>query len=212
MIMNIATPATLAAAAEHLAAHDPYLKVVIERSGTCTLEPHDNYYRALVEEIIGQQLSIKAAAAIRRKFIELFDGAFPGPLAILDKAPEELRGAGLSWAKVKYIQDLARHVLDGKVKFGHFDNLSNDEIIAELTDVKGIGEWTAHMFLMFCMGRLDVLPVGDLGIRNGVRGLYSLKHQPQPADITKLARKYRWHPYESVASWYVWESLDNKPL
>ena len=209
--MEIASPTTLAAATRHLQAYDPFLKPVIEHAGPCTIEPHRDYYRELVESIVGQQLSVKAAAAIRRKFLELFDGVFPEPMAILEKSPEELRAAGLSWAKVKYIQDLAQHVINGKVKFDHFDTLSNDEIIAELTAVKGIGEWTAHMFLMFLMGRLDVLPVGDLGIKNGVKQLYGLKRQPGPAEIVKIARKYHWHPYESVACWYIWESLDNKP-
>jgi len=210
--MDTATPETLTAATEYLIAKDPYLKPVIERTGLCTIEPHHDYYRELVESIVGQQLSVKAAAAIRRKFLELFDGAFPEPAAILEKTPEELRAAGLSWAKAKYIQDLAQHVIDGKIKFDHFDALSNDEIIAELTSVKGIGEWTAHMFLMFLMGRLDILPVGDLGIKNGVRALYGLKKQPDAEDIQKIAKKYHWHPYESVASWYIWASLDNKPI
>lgn len=209
--MLIAAPDTLLQAVEHLKANDSKLKPVIENSSPCNLEPHRDYYRELVESIVGQQLSVKAAAAIRRKFLELFDGAFPEPLAILDKTPEELRTAGLSWAKANYIRDLAQHVVDGKVQFGHFDSLSNEEIIKELTDIKGVGEWTAHMFLMFLMGRLDVLPVGDLGIKNGIRALYGLKQQPQAADITKIAKKYHWHPYESVASWYVWKSLDNQP-
>jgi len=209
--MPIASPETLTAAAEHLQAHDPYLRPVIIHSGLCTIEPHHDYYRELVESIVGQQLSVKAAAAIRRKFLALFDGAFPEPVEILAKTPEELRSAGLSWAKTKYIQDLAQHVIDGNIKFDHFDSLSNEEIIVELTSVKGIGEWTAHMFLMFLMGRLDILPVGDLGIKNGVQKLYGLKQQPNAKDIQKIAQKYHWHPYESVASWYVWESLDNKP-
>jgi len=184
---------------------------VIERAGICTIEPHKDYYRELVESIVGQQLSVKAAAAIRRKFVDLFEGTFPTPEQILAKAPEEMRGAGLSWAKAKYIQDLAQHVVDGKVKFDHLDSLSNDQIIAELTDIKGVGEWTAHMFLMFLMGRLDILPVGDLGIKNGVRALYKFKNLPTPDDIKKIAKQYHWHPYESVASWYVWQSLDNSP-
>ena len=209
--MEIASPLTLAKAIEHLKGTDPLLKPVIEQAGPCTIEPHDNYYRELVESIIGQQLSVKAAAAIRRRFLELFDSAFPEPAAILEKPPEELRAAGLSWAKVKYIQDLAQHVIGGKVKFDRFDALSNDEIITELTAVKGIGEWTAHMFLMFLVGRLDILPVGDLGIKNGVRVLSGLKKQPSPAEIVKIARKYHWHPYESVACWYIWALLDNKP-
>ena len=207
----VASPSSLQAAADHLQARDKVLSSVIAKYGLCNIEPHTDYYRELVESIVGQQLSVKAARAIRAKFVNLFGGEFPSPEAILMTPPDELRAAGLSWAKVKYIQDLAQHVLDGKIKFDQFDTLSNEEIIKELVDVKGIGEWTAHMFLMFCMGRLDVLPVGDLGIKNGIRALYSLKNMPTPDQIIKLAKKNHWHPYESAASWYVWASLDNKP-
>lgn len=198
-------------ATEHLRTYDPVLKPVIEHAGLCDIQPHTEYYRELVESIVGQQLSVKAAAAIRRKFLDLFGGSFPEPAALVAKTPEELRSAGLSWAKAKYVQDLARHVLDGKVTFDRLDTQTNGEIIAELTDVKGIGEWTVHMFLIFGMGRLDVLPTGDLGIRNGIRALYGFKDIPTPAQIVELAERNHWHPYESIASWYIWESLDNKP-
>lgn len=209
--MLLATPETLEEAADYLAAHDPVLQPLIQRIGLCDYAPHRDYYRALVSSIIGQQLSVKAAASIRRKFLGLFGGDFPEPALILEKTTEELRSAGLSTAKAAYIQDLAHHVASGKVRFDHLDSLSNDEIIKELTDIKGIGEWTVHMFLMFCMGRLDVLPVGDLGIKNGMCALYGLKDIPTPDKITKIAKKNHWHPYESVASWYIWEFLDNKP-
>lgn len=210
--MLIATKENLEQAAAYLQTHDTVLAPVITRYGLPDITPHTDYYQALVSEIMGQQLSVKAAAAIRKKFVDLFDGAFPAPKQILEKSPEALRGAGLSWAKVKYVQDLAQHVLADKIKFERFDSLSNEEISQELTDVKGIGEWTSHMFLMFCMGRLDVLPVGDLGIKNGIRALYVLKDIPTPEQIVKIAKKNHWHPYESVASWYIWASLDNKPL
>ena len=209
--MQLANERTLADAAKHLADHDPMLRPVIERAGPAILQPHTDYYRELVESIVGQQLSVKAARAIRQKFVGVFDGQFPTPQQILGKEPEELRHAGLSWAKVRYVQDLARHVSDGKVTFDRLDSQTNDEIIAELTDIKGVGEWTVHMFLIFCMGRLDILPTGDLGIKNGIRALYDFQDVPTPAQIVALAEKNNWHPYESVASWYVWESLDNKP-
>jgi DNA-3-methyladenine glycosylase II len=102
-------------------------------------------------------------------------------------------------------------VVEGTVRFNHLDALTNDEIIAELTQIKGVGVWTVHMFLIFCMGRLDVLPTGDLGIKNGIYKLYSLKEKPSVEEMENIAKKNRWHPYESVASWYVWHSLDNKP-
>lgn len=190
---------------------DSVMAPLIKTFGPCTIRPHKDYYRELVESIIGQQLSVKAAASINRRFLELFGGIFPEPAAILNKSIEELRSAGLSGAKAGYIQDLAQHVLDGKLKFELFDTLSNEEIIHELVAVKGIGEWTAHMFLMFCMGRLDILPVGDLGIRTGIMKLYGFKTLPTPAEIREISVKFNWHPYESVASWYVWQSLDNAP-
>lgn len=209
--MQTATPENLRQAAEFLKARDPILKPIIEKYGACDIMPHRDYYRELVESIIGQQLSVKAARSIRQKFLALFGGDFPSPEAILQKTPDELRIAGLSRAKASYVSDLARHVVSGKVHFDHLDKLGNDAVTKELTHVKGIGEWTAHMFLIFCMGRLDVLPIGDLGIRNGVRALYSLQDMPVPAQVREIAAKNGWHPYESIASWYIWESLDNMP-
>ena len=117
----------------------------------------------------------------------------------------------MSRQKASYIQDLASKVIDGSVQFHHLDQLSNDEIIAELTQIKGVGVWTVHMFLLFCMGRLDVLPVGDLGIKNGVQKLYNLPEKPSAEEVERIAEKNNWHPYESVASWYVWQSLNNTP-
>ncbi len=198
-------------AADYLSKTDPKLAPIIVEAGLCTTRPHRNYYQALVGEIIGQQLSVKAADSIRKRFEELFGGIFPEPNAILRKSVEELRGVGLSYAKANYICDLAQHVVDGKIKFDHMDNLSNQEIIAELIDVKGIGEWTAHMFLMFCMARTDILATGDLGIRNAVKKLYDFEKIPSPDEIKQVAEENNWHPYESVACWYLWHSLDNTP-
>jgi len=199
-------------AARHLAEHDPVLAPIIKRAGPCTMRPHRNYYQELVESIISQQLSVRAAAAILKKFVALFGDNFPSPEQILSKDIETYRSVGLSRNKTMYIRDLAQHVIDGTVQFDHLDALSNDEIVAELTAVKGIGEWTAHMFMMFCMGRPDVLAHGDLGIRNGIQKLYGLKKLPDAATVQRIAQKNNWHPYESVACWYVWYSLDNKPV
>lgn len=210
-IMHVATNDGLAKAAIHLARHDPVLAPIIRRAGRADFRPHTDYYSALVNSIIGQQLSVKAAASIKRRFEALFGGTLPSPEAILEQPEDKLRSVGLSRPKIKYIKDLAQHILDGKIDFTKLNMLSNEQVIAELTDVKGIGEWTAHMFLMFCMGRLDVLPVGDLGIRNGVQNLYHLAELPDPEAIQKIASINQWHPYESVASWYVWHSLDNAP-
>lgn len=208
----IASPKNLARAVGHLKLHDPILGKVIDISGTCDITPHTNYYQELVDSIIGQQLSVKAARSIRARFYALFgEGDLPSPQEILTRSVEELRAAGLSNAKARYVLDLAQHVKDGRLTFDIIDTLSNDGVIQELTAVKGIGEWTAHMFMMFCMGRLDVLPVGDLGIKNGVLKLYELKTLPDAEKIRSIAKKGNWHPYESVASWYIWESLDNAP-
>jgi DNA-3-methyladenine glycosylase II len=204
----IASDATLRLATKQLSG-DLIIGPLVKRFGICTLRPHTNYYRELVESIIGQQLSVKAAASINRRFIELFGGKFPEPKAILSRPVEELRTAGLSGAKARYIQDLAMHVKSGKLEFDKFDAMDNEAVIAELTAVKGVGEWTAHMFLMFCMGRLDILPVGDLGIRTGTMRLYQLEALPTPDKIREISVKFKWHPYESVASWYIWKTLDN---
>ncbi|HEU4914190.1 MAG TPA: hypothetical protein VFT16_02165 [Candidatus Saccharimonadales bacterium] len=153
----------------------------------------------------------QAAGTIRDRFKALFGGKLPSPEEILTKDADDLRSVGFSRSKANYVRDLAQHVIDGKVAFEHLPGLSNDQIIAELTDVKGIGEWTVHMFMMFCMGRLDVLAYGDLGIRNGIKLLYGLDQAPSPAEVKEIAAKYHWSPYESIACWYIWQSLDNKP-
>jgi len=199
-------------AANYLRQHDVVLAPVIDRVGPCAIRPHRNYYQELVDSIISQQLSVKAAAAIEQRFRDMFGGSFPGPEQILTKDVEQLRAIGFSRAKANYVHDLARHIIDGELRFDHLDALTNEAVVAELTAVKGIGEWTAHMFLMFCMGRSDILPVGDLGIKNGIRALYGFADVPSPEDIRQIAETHHWHPYESIASWYVWQSLDNTPL
>jgi DNA-3-methyladenine glycosylase II len=198
-------------AAEFLGHHDAVLAPIIARVGPPTFRPHTDYYWELVDSIISQQLSVKAAASIERRFQDLFGSEVPPPEQILQKSVEELRTVGLSRPKANYIRDLAQHIVDGKISFDAFVETSNEDIIHELTSVKGIGEWTAHMFLMFCLGRTDILPVGDLGIRNGIRDLYGFDHAPSPKEIADIAETNHWHPYESIASWYVWKHLDNSP-
>lgn len=208
----IASKDTIDIAARELAKRDTVLASVIEHFPRPTFAPHGAYYRELIESIISQQLSVKAARTILYRFLELFPGEdFPSPASILSKTVEEYRAVGLSRQKAGYIQDMAQKVIDGTVQFDHFDSLSNDAIVEELTAIKGVGVWTAHMFLMFCMGRLDVLPVGDLGIKNGIRALYTLDHAPSAEEIEAIALKNSWYPYETVASWYIWQSLDNAP-
>lgn len=201
----------LSAAEEHLAQNDNKLAPVIKASGPCRLKPHTDHYGELVGSIVGQQLSAKAAGAIWRRVLDLFDGHMPTPEELIKIDGQRLRDIGLSWAKVKYVKDLAEHVLDGRLDLEHIATMPNEQLIEQLTAVKGIGEWSAHMFMIFGLGRLHVLPVGDLGIRKAVMQLYGLKQLPDPAAIITVANKNGWHPYESVASWYLWQSLDNNP-
>lgn len=198
-------------AAQELAKRDPILAPIIARL-PCTITPHTQYYRELVESIIGQQLSVKAAETITQRFVALFGDTFPSPQQIVAASSESMRAAGLSNAKVAYVRDLAQHIIDGELNVEALPTLSNEAAIKTLVAVKGIGEWTAHMFLIFALARLDVLPVGDLGFKTGLMRLYGFDALPTPAQVTKLAADRHWHPYESIATWYVWQSLDNAPL
>jgi DNA-3-methyladenine glycosylase II len=171
----------------------------------------DEVYGALVRSITGQQLSVKAAASIWRRLLERFDGQTPTPEQILADDPEELRAAcGFSRAKVAYLRSLAEHVLSGELELARMDELPDGEVIRELTAVKGIGEWTAHMFLMFTLHRPDVLPVGDLGVRNAAMRAYWLDAPPPAAGLEEIAEP--WRPYRTRASLYLWRSLDNEPV
>ena len=167
-------------------------------------------YGALVRSIAGQQLSVLAARAIWRRLTEHFGGRTPTPEEILAEDPDTLRAAaGFSRAKVSYLRSLAEHVLDGELELDRLAELPDDEVIRELTAVKGIGEWTAHMFLMFTLHRPDVLPVGDLGVRNAAMRAYDLPAPPKPAELEALADA--WRPYRTRACLYLWRSLDNTP-
>lgn len=196
-------------AADYLSRVDPVLRPVIDQAGLCTIVPHTNYYWELVDSIISQQLSVKAAATIEGRFKNLYKEPVPLPEHILATPHEKLREVGLSNAKATYVRDLAQHIVDGKLKLDQLDKLSDQEIIKELTAVKGIGEWTAHMFLMFAMGRPDILAVGDLGIKAGIQKLYNLKYLPTPEQVAEIATKNKWSPYQTAACWYIWRAKDN---
>jgi DNA-3-methyladenine glycosylase II len=159
---------------------------------------------------VGQQLSVRAARSIYGRLVEHFGGRTPTPEEVLADDPEELRAAaGLSRAKVSFLRSLAEHIVSGELELDRLGDLPDDEIIAELTAVKGIGEWSAHMFLMFQLERPDVLAVGDLGIRRGVERAYGLPDLPSTAELTELAEP--WRPYRSIACRLIWHSLDNQP-
>ncbi len=170
----------------------------------------DDHYGALVRSIVGQQLSVRAARAIYGRLTARFGDRPPTPQEILEDDPEELRAAaGLSRAKVAYLRSLAEHVVAGELELARLDELPDEEAIAELVAVKGIGEWSAHMFLMFHLQRPDVLPVGDLGIRRAIERAYGLEGLPDAATIERIAEP--WRPYRTLACRYLWRSLANEP-
>ena len=194
----------------HLKAHDPVMADLIARHPEPTFTKHPHYYQELMSSIIGQQLSVKAAATIKQRFIDLF-GHFSAPEEVLATSIDDMRAIGLSRQKASYLIAIAEHARDQRVDFARLDRLDNDAVINELTAIKGVGTWTVHMFLMFCMARLDVLPVGDLGIKRGVQHAYQLPGLPTPEQVAAIAEQRHWHPYTSVASRYLWLSLDNTP-
>jgi DNA-3-methyladenine glycosylase II len=195
---------------------DPVLRDVIDRIGTDGLGDFRNHlpsdsYATLVRAIAGQQLSNAAAASIYNKLLDRYGGRAPTPAEILAEDPEELRvAAGLSHAKVRYLRSLAEHVLDGSLDLDHLDELSDDEVTAELVAVKGLGLWSAHMFLIIHLRRPDVLPVGDLGIRKAIMNLYGLPELPSPAQVTEIGEA--WRPYRTLASLFLWRSLHATPM
>jgi len=171
--------------------------------------PND-YYGALVRSIVGQQLSTRAARAIYTRLTDRFGGRPPTPVEVVADDPDELRAAaGLSRAKVSFLRSLAEHVLDGSLELERLDDLPDDQVIAELVAVKGLGVWTSHMFLMFHLQRPDVLPVGDLGIRRAVMIRYELEELPSPQTLENLAEP--WRPYRTLACLYLWRSLAATP-
>jgi DNA-3-methyladenine glycosylase II len=201
-----------AEAAAHLRAADPVLARLIDEVGEpSSRPPQDERYAALVRAIVGQQLSVAAARAIWARLVDRFGGRAPTPAQILDDDPEELRIAcGLSRAKVVYLRSLAEHVLSGELELDRLDALRDDEVMAELVAVKGIGAWSAHIFLMFQLGRPDVLAVGDLGIRRAVERAYGLPGLPTAAELAALAEP--WRPYRTAACVLLWRSLQNAPV
>jgi DNA-3-methyladenine glycosylase II len=201
-----------------LAASDPKMAALIERVGEIDLETRlrrrneeapPDAYGALLRAIVGQQLSTKAARTIYMRVIGLFGGTTPSPQQLLDAKVEDLRGAGLSGRKVEYIQDLARHVLSGELELERLDDLGDEQAIAEIVAGRGLGQWTAEMFLMFHLERPDVLYGGDLGIRKAIQIEYKLEEMPSPEEVVALSE--RWSPHRSLASLYLWESLAAVP-
>ena len=198
------------AALEHLAAADPVLGELIAKVGPCGLVPDlsQTPYQALVRAVVFQQLNGKAAGTIFGRFLALFPHrAFPTAQELLQADPETLKGAGFSRAKAVYVREIARMTLEGVVPGKkQIRRLSDGEIIERLTTIKGVGRWTVEMLLIFGLGRPDVLPVDDFGIRNGFALTYGKRKFPTPEQVRKYGE--RWKPYRSIASWYLWRAVD----
>lgn len=199
-----------AVAVQHLRAADPVLARIIEVVGPFALRPQPNHFYALLSSIVSQQISTKAAATILARVVALFPSAaeLAAP-AVLALGAEPLRAAGLSGMKARYVLDLSERVADGRLDLSRIANLDDEAVIAELLPVKGIGRWTAEMFLIFSLGRLDVLPVDDLGLRMAVQRQYGFAELPLAVQIRALA--VLWMPYRTVATWYLWRSLGAVP-
>jgi len=194
-----------------LARRDPVMRDLMRAHGPCGLAAaqHADPFRALVRAIIGQQLTTKAAATINARVNALFTDGHPTPDGFTALTDEQLRACGLSGQKLRYVRDLCGRVADGSLPIHDLHHLPDAAVIDMLTTVKGIGRWTAEMFLIFRLHRPDVLPVGDLGIVKAVQRAYGLRKMPSPDRLTKIGEA--WRPYRSIACWYLWASLDNTP-
>jgi DNA-3-methyladenine glycosylase II len=189
----------------HLRRADPVMGSIIDRVGDYRIRYREPDYETLVKSIVFQQLSGKVAAVIFDRLATAARGPLT-PERILKMRPSRMRTLGLSVRKIEYIRDLARHARSGSVTFDELPQLDDETVIERLTEVRGIGVWTVQMFLMFALRRADVLPIGDLGIRAAVRKAYGLAEMPTPSELEAMGA--RWKPYRTVASWYLWRSLE----
>lgn len=190
----------------HFDVQDPIMAAVIRKTGAFRLSRNRNYFLVLCKAIIGQQISTKAAESITRRFQELFEGQNPTPERVVNISGVKLRNSGLSGQKVKYLKDLGARFLDGSIRPHRLPYQENEEVIETLTSVYGIGRWTAEMFLIFSLSRIDVLPLGDLGLQAGIKKIYNMRTLPTSKKIRALGKK--WHPMETVATWYAWRIQD----
>ena len=196
-------------AVTHLKKADPVLRAIIERIGPCKMEYGPPEFHSLAEAIVYQQLNGKAAVTIFKRFTDLA-GDPVTPAGILKLTAEQMRSVGLSKQKSSYLFDMAHRTQRGELDFARLGEMSDEEVIKHLTQVKGVGVWTAHMFLMFTLRRPNILPVGDFAVQMAIKKLYRKRKMPKPADMEKIARA--WEPYRSIACWYLWRSLDVKTL
>lgn len=195
----------LQTAIEYLSTKDEVMALIIKNVGDCRISKSRNYYKALVHSIMAQQISVKASQSIAKKFYKLIDDKLQ-PDNVLMYSIEELRTVGLSIQKATYIRDLSEKFALNENIYSHLGQFSDEEVIVKLTEVKGIGVWTAQMFLIFSLGRLDVLPLDDVGFQNAFQKYYKMKKRPSPKYLERMSKK--WSPYRSVAVWYLWEAFD----
>lgn len=191
----------------YLSNKDPILRDIINTIGNYKIELNKDYYVSLVRTIIGQQLSVKAANTIFSRVENLCKVITPNN--IFNTCDDDLRNAGVSWAKIKYIKHLTNEVINNQIDLNNIANLSNEDIIYELTQIKGIGRWTAEMFMIFSLGKLDIFSVSDAGLRRSIKINYKLQELPSQAEMKIISET--WKPYRSIASLYLWASLDNNP-
>ena len=193
---------------QHLAQHDPVMAELIKRVELQSIKPSNNHFESLASSIISQQLSTKAARTIKQRFVSLFGKKFPTPQQVLERDDEELRRVGLSFSKILYIKNIAQAVEENVINFKKLSVMNDAEIIAELIKIKGVGIWTAEMFLIFSLGRDNIYSYGDLGLKNAVKKIYNLDHKLDSVEFTKLLES--WAPYKSMASRILWKSLELK--
>jgi DNA-3-methyladenine glycosylase II len=191
---------------KHFDLRDPVIAELVREIGPFRLKKNRKYFQVLCKAIISQQISIQAAESITTRFWQLFDSRAPSPECVLEMPEYILKRAGLSRQKVAYLKDLGKHFSEKSIRPHRMPYLRNEDVVEQLTGVYGIGPWTAQMFLIFSLNRMDVLPVADLGLQIAIQKLYGMKNRPTIKNIRSLGK--RWHPYETVATWYGWRKID----
>jgi 3-methyladenine DNA glycosylase/8-oxoguanine DNA glycosylase len=198
------------AARRHLLRSDAVMREIVGNAGPFTMRPRGAPYAALLRSVLYQQLAGAAASAIERRFLALYGGSTPSPDELTATPDEALRACGLSRQKSSYLRSIAEHFASRQLSDRRLQRASDDEVVEAVTQIKGVGRWTADMLLIFALGRPDVLPVGDFGVRSSMRAAYSLDDLPDPATMTRIAEP--WRPYRSAAAWYLWRRADTLTL
>lgn len=198
------------AARRHIMRRDPVLGALVKQIGPTDLRRRGTPYQSLFRALLYQQLAGAAAATIERRLLALFDDRVPEPDALLATETEKLRSVGLSRQKASYMHSLAEHFASGQISNRALGRMSDEELIEHVTQIKGIGTWTAHMLLMFSLGRPDVLPTGDLGVQKAIQEVYELREPPDPKTMLEIGEP--WRPFRTIASWYLWRTRDTLTL